>query len=299
MTENNWKRIWFLVSACIMVLFTFSCKSYQMAPNGYAVEGDEYFINVDKNLAVFLGDDILREENWQSPTGPINVSKVDGKYTKLLKHLNYLDTAYKVLFSGHLEGKYAYDMLSLVNNYPNVKGAKNHLLDLTTFQRDGNKEGRYFYKLDEFREQKVLHFVIPVNDKLWQEKMVSMIFLLPKDFTDIAWAKDIVMSNVAMYNNRYVFTPSRTEILCPDDGSRSHLDYKIPEDKVNKTGYMLMKAYGQVNGKRKLVVYRLMNPKDFYGSFVACKGDYEILYTTLEDKIIWQTIINTEVNVVF
>ncbi|WP_454879488.1 hypothetical protein [Sphingobacterium detergens] len=285
-----------VLSLCFVLL---SCKSYQVVPNGYTVEGDEYFINIDKELAVFLGDDILNEENWNTNTGPINVSKVKAEYTKVLKHLNYLDTAYKALFTGSLKGRYNYDMLAVMNNYPNVKGQKSHLLDLTTFQREENKEGRYFYSIGEFKGKKLLHFVIPFNDRLWQEKMVSMIFLLPVDFNDIAWAKDIVQSNVAMYRDRYVFTPSRTEIQCPDDGSRSHLDYKIPEEKINKTGYMLMKAYGKVEGKRTLVVYRLMKPNDFFGSFVVCKGDYEILYTTLQDKIVWQTKINTEKDVVF
>ncbi|RKE44501.1 hypothetical protein [Sphingobacterium detergens] len=293
------KSTLFLFIALSLIFTLVSCKSYQVAPNGYTVEGDEYFINVDKNLAVFLGDDILKEENWGANTGPINVSTVKAEYTKVLKHLNYQDTAYKVLFTGSLKGNCNYDMLAVINNYPNVKDQKSHLLDLTTFQREENKEGRYFYSIGEFKGKKLLHFVIPFNDRLWHEKMVSMIFLLPPDFNDIVWAKNIVQSNVAMYRDRYVFTPSRTEIQCPDDGSRSHLDYKIPDEKINKTGYMLMKAYGKVQGKRTLVVYRLMKPKDFFGSFVVCKGDYEIHYTTLQDKIVWQTKINTEKDVVF
>lgn len=277
-----------------------SCKSYQVVPNGFAVEGDEYFVNLNKELTVFIGDDIMESKNWQGNSSPINADKVARRFRKVLRHLRYSDTAYSVLFSGHLEGKYSYDMLAIVNNSPNVKGNKNHLLNLSYFQREQHKEGRYFYNITPFKRQKLLHFVIPVNGRLWQEKMVSLIFLVPEDFTDIAWAKDIVMSNVAMYGDRYKFTPSRTEILCPDDGiSRSHLDYKIPEEKVNKTGFMLMKAYGVVEGKRKLVVYRVMKPNDFYGSFVTCKGDYEILYTTLQDKIVWQTKVNTERDVEF
>jgi len=276
-----------------------SCKSYQVVPNGFAVEGDEYFVNINKELTVFLGDDIMESKNWQGNANPINAHQVNSRFRKVLRYLQYSDTAYQVLFSGHLEGKYNYDLLAVVNNSPNVKGQKNHLLDLSSFQREENKEGRYFYKMESFKGQKLLHFVIPFNGRLWQEKMVSLIYLVPEDFNDVAWAKDIVMSNVAMYRDRYEFTPSRTEILCPDDGSRSHLDYKIPEDKVNKTGYMLMKAYGEVGGERRLVVYRLMKPNDFYGSFVTCKGDYEILYTTLQDKIVWQTKVNTERDIKF
>lgn len=270
-----------------------------MATNGYAIKGDEYFVNIDKELSVFLGDDILLDGNWSAGRRPINVSKVDAKFGKILKYLHYSDTAYKVLFTGHLKGRYGYDMLAVINNYPNVKGQRNHLLDLTSFQREEHPEGRYFYRIDEFKGQKVLHFVLPFDDRLWHEKMVSLIFLLPANFNDLDWAKDIVLSNVSMYRDSYKFNPTRTEILCPDDGSRSHLDYKIPEDKINRTGYMLMKAYGNVNGKRTLVVYRLMQPNDFYGSFVACKGNYEILYTTLQDKIVWQTKVNTEEDIVF
>ncbi|WP_294184111.1 hypothetical protein [uncultured Sphingobacterium sp.] len=287
---------------CVIIAFATlsSCKSYQVVPNGFSVEGDEYFVNLNKELTVFLGDDIMESKNWQGNNSPINADKVTRSFRKVLRHLRYSDTAYSVLFSGHLEGKYRYNMLAIVNNSPNVKGKKNHLFDLSSFQREQNKEGRYFYTTTTFKGQKLLHFVIPVNGRLWQEKMVSLIFIVPEDFTDIEWAKDIVMSNVAMYRDHYKFTPSRTEILCPDDGSsRSHLDYKIPEEKVNQTGYMLMKAYGLVEGKRKLVVYRVMKPGDFYGSFVTCKGDYEILYTTLQDNIIWQTKVNTERDVEF
>ncbi|HAF33283.1 MAG TPA: hypothetical protein DCG88_04380, partial [Sphingobacterium sp.] len=189
-----------------------SCKSYKVVPNGFAVQGDEYFVNINKELTVFLGDDIMEDKNWQGKTNPINAKQVDNRFRRVLRHLRYSDTAYQVLFSGHLEGKYQYDMLAVVNNSPNVKGKKNHLLDLSSFQREQNKEGRYFYTTTTFKGQKLLHFVIPFNGRLWQEKMVSLIFLFPEDFTDIAWAKDVVMSNVAMYRDRYKFTPSRTEI---------------------------------------------------------------------------------------
>ncbi|MGE8381499.1 MAG: hypothetical protein ACN6PN_24255, partial [Sphingobacterium sp.] len=144
--------VFIVLFLCFVLL---SCKSYQVVPNGYTVEGDEYFINIDKELAVFLGNDILKEENWDANTGPINVSKVNAKYKNVLKHLNYQDTAYKVLFTGRLKGKYSYDMLAVMNNYPNVKGQKSHLLDLSTFQREENKEGRYFYSISEFKGQKL------------------------------------------------------------------------------------------------------------------------------------------------
>ncbi|MCW8310679.1 hypothetical protein K7A41_05530 [Sphingobacterium sp. InxBP1] len=289
----------FILYVAVFLSVLSSCKSYRVVPQGYVIEGDEYFVNIDKGLTVFLGDDILQENNWNQNRSPLNVSKVGRRFSKLLKQLHYSDTAYSVLFTAHLQGKYDYDLLAVVNNYPNVKGRKNHLLDLSVLQREENKEGRYFYSVSTSNDRKVLHFVIPFNDRLWQEKMVSLIFLLPADFNDLNWAKDIVMSNVAMYRNRYVFSPSRTEILCPDDGSRSHLDYKISDKKINREDYMLMKAYGNVNGKRTLVVYRLMNPKDFSGSFVVCKGDYEILYTTLDGRVVWQAKVNTERDIVF
>jgi hypothetical protein len=294
------KQSTLLLFAFLFLPFVFkSCKPYQVVPNGFTIEGDEYFVNINKKLTIFLGDDILKEDNWSNNKSPLKVSKVDPESRKLLKHLHYSDTAYRVLFRGDLRGTCDYRLLAVVNNHPTRKGKKNHLLDLSGFQRIENQEGRYFYAVATFKGRKIMHFVVPFNDRLWQEKMVSLIFSLPAGCNDLEWAKDIVMSNVAMYRSRYVFSPSRTEILCPDDGSRSHLDYKIPEDKINRQDYMLMKAYGMVNGKRKLVVYRLMNPKDFSGSFVVCKGDYEILYTTLQDKVVWQTTCNTERDIVF
>lgn len=295
-----WKKKYILISLTVLsMLLINSCRSYQMVPNGYTVEGDEYFINVDRGLSVCLGEDMLREANWQGNVSPINVNKVGASFVKVLKYLHYPDTAYSVLFTGHLKGKYDYDLVAAVNNYPNRKGEKSHLLDLTALQREESKVGRYFYRVDEFKGKKLLHFVIPIHDQLWQEKMLSMIFILPSDFSDMDWAKNMVLSNVAMYRTRYVFNPSRTEILCADDANRSHVDYKIPEGMINTSGYMLMKAYGQVNGKRTLIVYRLMQPNASYGSFVVCKGEYEIRYTTLDDQAVWQTTVHTENNVIF
>lgn len=295
-----WKKKYILISLTVLaMLLMYSCSSYQMARNGYTVEGDEYFINVDRALSVYLGDDLLREANWPGNVSPINVRKVGARYVKVLKFLQYRDTAYSVLFTGHLQGKYDYDLVAAVSNYPNRKGEKSHLLDLNTFQREESKAGRYFYRVDGYKGKKLLHFVIPIHDQLWQEKMLSMIFIVPFDFSDMGWAKDMVLSNVTMYRTRYVFNPSRTEILCADDDSRSHLDYKIPEGKINTSGYMLMKAYGQVDGKKTLIVYRLMQPKASYGSFVVCKGEYEIRYTTLDDQVVWQTTVHTAKNVIF
>lgn len=41
---------------CVIIAFATlsSCKSYQVVPNGFSVEGDEYFVNLNKELTVFL-----------------------------------------------------------------------------------------------------------------------------------------------------------------------------------------------------------------------------------------------------
>ena len=42
-----------------MIALTSCRSSYQFTPKGFIVEGDEYFINVERNISVYVGDNFL------------------------------------------------------------------------------------------------------------------------------------------------------------------------------------------------------------------------------------------------
>ena len=83
---------------------------------------------------------------------------------------------------------------------------------------------------------------------------------------------------------------------CPDDSSRGHFDYRIPDQYIQKENYTLMKGFSadRDEGKKQLIIYRLVQPGQSYGSFVVCKGNYQIELTDLRHNVIWKDTITVD-----
>lgn len=276
-----------LLIFAVLILLS-SCKSnYEFASNGFIVEGDEYFVNVDRSLSVYVGDHFTKQKNASnSGLQTINLNNDD---KKIINKLHYLPKDYTVLFTGLSKENDGFRLISLINNKPTkLFSRENKMVSRVGFTIKETKEGKYYFQTQEINGNKVYHTIIPFKTDLGKEEFVSLIFLISIDkFKDFSMIEDLAISNASHYKNRYVFTPSRTEILCPEDSNRGHLDYRIPKEYV-QSNYSLLKGYADSLGKRKLVIYRLVSPNQSYGSFVVCKGEYEVELTNLQHKLIWK-----------
>ncbi|MEN5087368.1 hypothetical protein ABE426_12940 [Sphingobacterium faecium] len=278
----------------LVILFTvivlISCRSsYQFTPKGFIVEGDEYFVNVDRNMSVYVGNHFLNYDKKTKiglQTG--HLSKSD---KQLIQKLGYSTSGYTVLFSGQSTGDSTFRLISLINNKTSerFKNTKN-LISKDGFSIKRTEEGKYYYQITTFKRRKIYHAIIPFKQELGKEEYVSLIYIIPDRYNDhFDQIEDLAISNAAMYSQHYIFTPSRTEILCPDDSSRGHFDYKIPTDFIQRENYTLMKGFLQNgDGATKLIIYRLLQPGQSYGSFVVCKGIYQLELTDLQHRVIWR-----------
>lgn len=278
----------------LVILFTvivlISCRSsYQFTPKGFIVEGDEYFVNVDRNMSVYVGNHFLNyDNNTKIGLQTAHLSKGD---KQIMSKLGYHATHYSVLFNGKSRGDTAFRLISLINNktserFKNTKA----LVSRDGFSIKKTDEGMYYYQTTTYNNQVIYHAIIPFKQELGKEEYVSLIYIIPEQFDHhFDQIEDLAISNASMYRQHYIFTPSRTEILCPDDSSRGHFDYKIPADFIQRENYTLMKGFLQNgDGTKKLIIYRLLQPGQSYGSFVVCKGIYQLELTDLQHRVIWR-----------
>lgn len=291
--NNVMKAIYILF---VLFLLT-SCRSaYQFTPKCFIVDGDEYFVNVERNLSVYVGDNFSNYDE-RTKTG-LQTAYLSHDDQKIIKKLGYDATKYTVLFNGKSIGDTTFRLISLINNKSDerFKNTK-ELLSRDGFEIKKTAEGKYYYRTTTLNKQVIYHAMVPFKQQLGREEYVSLIYIIPeKYFKNFDHIEDLAISNASMYRQHYIFTPSRTEILCPDDSSRGHFDYRIPDQYIQKENYTLMKGFSadRDEGKKQLIIYRLVQPGQSYGSFVVCKGNYQIELTDLRHNVIWKDIITVD-----
>lgn len=268
-----------------------SCRSaYQFTPKGFIVDGDEYFVNIARNLSVYVGNNFSNYDE-KTKTG-LQTSYLSYEDQKIIKKLGYDATKYTVLFNGKSIGDKTFRLISLINNKSDERfKSTKELLSRDGFEIKKTAEGKYYYRTLTLNKQVIYHAMVPFKQQLGKEEYVSLIYIIPeKHFKDFDQIEDLAISNASMYRQHYVFTPSRTEILCPDDSSRGHFDYRIPDQYIQKENYTLMKGFSadSAAGDNKLIIYRLVQPGQSFGSFVVCKGVYRIELTDLRHNVIWK-----------
>lgn len=272
-----------------ITLFT-SCQSaYQFTPKGFLVDGDDYFVNIERNLSVYVGDNFLNyDKKSKKGLQNLHISRAD---QHLIKRLGYKADDYTVLFTGKSKNDTAFRLITLINN----KSEDRFKNTKTLISRDGfsikkTVEGKYYYQTTTVKNQVIYHAIVPFKQSLGREEYLSLIYIIPKqDFKNFDIIEDLAISNASMFRSNYIFTPSRTEILCPDDSSRGHFDYRIPDQFIQKDNYTLLKGFlGGESDSNKLIIYRVVAPGQSYGSFVVCIGLYRIELTDLHHRTIWQ-----------
>lgn len=270
-----------------LILFN-SCRSaYQFTPKGFIVDGDQYFVNVERNLSVYVGDD-FSNYNEKTKTGLQNFH-LSKDAQKIIKTLGYPTHHYTVLFSGKSHA--SFELISLINNksderFKNIKS----LISRDGFTIKETDEGKYYYQTTTINKQVIYHAIVPFKQELGKEEYVTLIYIIPEQlFKNFDKIEDLAISNASLYRQHYTFIPSRTEILCPDDSSSGQFEYKIPDMFVQPENYTLMKGYLEPgDGTKKLIIYRLLSPGQSYGTFVVCKGSYRLELTNLQHKLLWQ-----------
>jgi len=271
----------------LLILIGFSsCNAYKFAPRGFLVDGDEFFINSHYELSVYLGEDFTNKSKGN--TSGLSAQHLLRKDRKLVKKLGYIDSLYDVLFVGTARDHGNFRLISLINNRGGTLKRSYNFINLLGFQLISTSEGRFYLQTSQVGQQHIYHAVIPFVEDFGKEQYVSLIFTIPAtNFTGFDEVADIALRNAIHFQQNYDFIPSRTEILCSQEKLRGHLGYSIPQDKVLKNEYALVKGYTEQNGVKKMIVYTLLDPGQYLGTFKVCKGKYTLSYTNLQHQVLW------------
>ncbi|SFS93395.1 hypothetical protein [Sphingobacterium wenxiniae] len=267
-----------------LVLSLCGCRSYKQVPNGFMVKGYPYFINVDERLTVRLDSMMFEKIEWQVDPSPLKAEKLSLNQKKLLRTLGYNTDVYAVLFKNTVP--MGYQLIALVNTDAVSRDGREQLLDLGRMQRKVTGEGKWFEERIVERKNEIHHAVIPISEKLFEEKYLSLIYIFPKEESHPAIEK-VVLANVSKFNDFGAFYGGELKAVesCPDDSEVYHHEYEIPEKFGSTTDYRVLKA---TDKSGKLVYYTLLNPGYRIGAFRICAGSYSLQYTTLDGEVVWE-----------
>jgi len=248
------------------------------------VKGYPYFINVDERLTVRLDSMMFEKIEWQVDPSPLKAEKLSLNQKKLLRTLGYNTDVYAVLFKNTVP--MGYQLIALVNTDAVSRDGREQLLDLGRMQRKVTGEGKWFEERIVERKNEIHHAVIPISEKLFAEKYLSLIYIFPKEESHPAIEK-VVLANVSKFNDFGAFYGGELKAVesCPDDSEVYHHEYEIPEKFGSTTDYRVLKA---TDKSGKLVYYTLLNPGYRIGAFRICAGSYSLQYTTLDGEVVWE-----------
>lgn len=257
---------------CFFLLLC-SCRSYQFVPNGFLVDGDEFYHNADKKISIELFGDF---KNYSGTTKRgLRQDRLYSGDRKILKALGYGPNDVDVLFSGKPDVDPYYQVMAVA--------AKKGLLDSSAFIRQYLPSGTYFYRKTALRGQTVLEAIIPSA-----EGNYSLIYVASKEgFTQDF--EHLLANNVRKpHRGALYFLPDRTTIGC-DTREAVHVDLKIPEREVIRGRYTLTKVLKKERPGESLAIFTLNGEEvDPHVVFKLCPGKYRLIYSDLKHTIIWQ-----------
>ena len=277
----------------LLVLFIVGgCKSYKVVPNGYIVRGDDTFVSVNERIMLKVGSDLLNADIWERSSPPLKASRPTWKQKRLLKKLGYSPKHYEVLFVS--DKKLPFQLIALVNSFSLSKGGKSHFIDLAKLSRNETDSTKWYDQQRTLGSNQVYHAVIPVSEKLFAERYISLIYfnvLNPQDLKSIA---DIAAENSRIWRSPLPkYATMKTVEYCPNEEAGQFYDYFIPKIVKERAPYSLIQVFEDAPS-RKLVYYTLLEEKHIFGAFRLCKGQYTIVYTTLDNEVIVTDKINID-----
>lgn len=274
----------------MLIVLLYSCKSYQFAKHGYLVKGDNEFVNIDQHMMVYLGDAVLADAAWTGKQSPVSTHRLSRDQKKLLYTLGYDKAAYAVLFDAKInDGQLAYHYVALTNTHGVRKEGVDDLLDIGKLQLQKNKVGKWYLQTLTLGTDLVYHAVIPVSEKLWSEKYLSLVFVFKVgDAATQAYIQDIVEANVAMAREQgSSFFTYKSIDTCELDAEKVYFSYEIPQGVWKSKGYTVVKMLSDQVGAEKLAFYTILSPTTRLGAFKICKGAYRMVYSSLDGNEIW------------
>lgn len=280
----------------LILALSYSCKPYSMMSRGYLVRGEDNLVSVDQKLSVFLGP-MLTSEIWNTTETPLNLDTPNKDYTKLLNQLGYSRDSHVMLFSrGH---NLPYELIGLVNLPMEKEFSTNEQIKhiINRLQWKKTNDSRWFYEVQENSGEVIYHALIPISDKLFNEKYLTLIYKGPVG-SDLEAFENVIQLNAQSFQNAGYYLSNMQLLDCSTNtGDDKYHNYFVPLGIYSKTliskvqqredNLFIIKVFER-NNEDKLVFYRLLEtPPISQGAFKICSGQYTLQYTTLSGKVLW------------
>ena len=279
------------ISMSLIILAAGGCKSYKVVPNGFIVQGDDNFVSVNERLSVTIGSSLLTREIWQKNSPPLKASSPTSEQTRVLRKLGYDKKNYTIVFTS--SKNLPFQIIGLVNTFPLNSERKTPFFNIGKLNKIETDFAKWYDEIQVIGGDQVYHTIVPVSEKLFAEKYLSIIYFDPSRQYDLKLIEEIVRINAEKYRTTgQQYLPMKTVESCAGETEVQYFDYTVPEVVKKHDQYALIKAFSD-EAKTNLVYYSLLEPEQSLGSFKLCEGKYFIEYTTLDGLVLW----NEETNI--
>src|SRR5690606_13584020 len=276
-------RLYFLI--VLVSVLNIRCTSYKVASNGYIVQNDDNFVSIDEGITISIGSNLLNDTVWKYSFPPLLAAPLNRSQVKVLKKLGYKTSSYKVIFRN--SSNTPFQLIAVVNKFPISTNSGGTFIEIGKLSREESNGVKWYQETTSIGGMDVYHAVIPVEEKLFNEKYLSVIYIGELQTDKVQVIEDIVKRNSEKYRTAgQTYFPMKTMEGCPDEEAQ-YYDYTVPENIKGLNNYTLIKAFPEKD-MAVLAYYSLLNPGQSLGAFKLCKGSYTIEYTTLDGKVLWR-----------
>lgn len=275
----------FLVFGVILLGVATGCKSYKVASDGYILQGDDNFISIDNRVGFQIGPEFLNQEIWELSSPPLIAKKLSSSQNKIVRSLGYDSKNYLVTFNS--ASNLPFTFIGLLNQSSlDPESNKIKLYDVSRLNKREKDGAKWYEQIVNLNGTQVYHALIPINEKLFSEKHVSLIFSSPNDFNSVELVQDIVFKNAYKFQvNKEILFPIKTVLACPSGGNETYYDYELPTSLVSIKDYRILQL---LNNQKELIYYTLLSPGAKHGAFKVCEGSYYLQYTNLKGDLLWE-----------
>ena len=274
----------------LLLFVVYGCKSYDVVKNGFIVQGDNNFYNIDEKLIISMGPDLLSDSLWRKENAPIITSSPSHRQDRLLRKIGYNKRDYAIVFTSgqHLP----FQITTLLNKFSLTSKEKPALIDKITFNKIESSRAKWYEKIEHLKGKEIYHAIIPISEKLFDEKYLSLVYTGPMDEQNLKIIKNIVQINAINYRMAGLqFLPIKTVETSHHEDDATYFDYTVPDVIQQRNQYAIIKILNKA-GERELVYYSLFKPGQSLGAFKIYKGNYTMQYTSLQGNILWEQELN-------
>lgn len=266
------------------VLGLIGCKTYPTVKYGFIVKGDDRYISVEDQVSITVDSVFLSEESWKTNRPPLKASKLTRKQSKILNQLGYPKDNYKVVFTNTDQS--SYELICLTNIHPIQQNETTKLFNPHNLNTEEKGKMKIYYEQKHYNNNDVLHIIVPVNETIFNEKFITLVYIGKTDESSFLALKDIALKNAENYQTYgYSYFPMKNNTNCDGTNDINYYNYTIPESITKNKQHIIIKALDE-NANRRLAYYTLINPGQTLGAFKICPGEFTIEYLSLEGEIL-------------